>query len=254
MKPAANCRDVLVMALASEDQPFPVLAYRGGNRLRKLARIGVFRIDETMSDRVADRVPSCDWRSNSPRHFPKRDLAIDGAPGPFDELRERHQIHVRAVSARDADQIHLHARIGKFVDVRSGRKRNAGERKWRVEPQISGVPRVSLRVYGCCHHQNKDPSAERRLCRPAIPHKQLLPSERVASTAAAVQPVSGPGRSQEAGPLCEYGRGTPVGLDVSADGQRFLLLRNVASTDKPVTEMHVVLNWTEELKRLAPAK
>jgi hypothetical protein len=43
-------------------------------------------------------------------------------------------------------------------------------------------------------------------------------------------------------------------LDVSADGQRFLLLRNVASTDKPVTEMHVVLNWTEELKRLAPAK
>jgi hypothetical protein len=42
--------------------------------------------------------------------------------------------------------------------------------------------------------------------------------------------------------------------DVSADGQRFLLLRPVPSTDNPVTVMHVVLNWTEELKRLVPAK
>jgi hypothetical protein len=40
--------------------------------------------------------------------------------------------------------------------------------------------------------------------------------------------------------------------DVSADGQRFLLARSVASTDKPVTDMHVVLNWAEELKRLVP--
>jgi serine/threonine-protein kinase len=42
--------------------------------------------------------------------------------------------------------------------------------------------------------------------------------------------------------------------DVSADGQRFLLLRPVPSTDKPVTVMHVVLSWTDELKRLVPAK
>jgi serine/threonine-protein kinase len=42
--------------------------------------------------------------------------------------------------------------------------------------------------------------------------------------------------------------------DVSADGQRFLLSRRIPSADKPVTVMHVVLNWTEELKRLAPAK
>lgn len=42
--------------------------------------------------------------------------------------------------------------------------------------------------------------------------------------------------------------------DVSADRQRFLLLRPVATTDKPVTVMNVVLNWTEELKRLVPAK
>jgi hypothetical protein len=53
----------------------------------------------------------------------------------------------------------------------------------------------------------------------------------------------------------EYGGTTPVrGWDVSADGQRFLLTRPVESTDKPVTVMHVVLNWTEELKRLVPTK
>jgi Tol biopolymer transport system component len=39
--------------------------------------------------------------------------------------------------------------------------------------------------------------------------------------------------------------------DVSADGQRFLLSRRIPSTDKPVTVMHVVLNWSDELKRLA---
>jgi hypothetical protein len=42
--------------------------------------------------------------------------------------------------------------------------------------------------------------------------------------------------------------------DVSADGQRFLVSRSVESTDKPVTVMHVVLNWAEELKRLVPTK
>jgi len=53
----------------------------------------------------------------------------------------------------------------------------------------------------------------------------------------------------------EYGGTTPVrGWDVSADGQRFLHARRVESTDKPVTVMHVVQNWTEELKRLVPTK
>jgi serine/threonine-protein kinase len=52
-----------------------------------------------------------------------------------------------------------------------------------------------------------------------------------------------------------YDNSVPVrSWDVRADGQRFLLLRPVASTDKPVTVMHVVLNWGEELKRLVPAK
>jgi eukaryotic-like serine/threonine-protein kinase len=42
--------------------------------------------------------------------------------------------------------------------------------------------------------------------------------------------------------------------DVSPDGRRFLLSRLVESADKPVTSLHVVLNWTEELKRRAPPK
>jgi hypothetical protein len=44
------------------------------------------------------------------------------------------------------------------------------------------------------------------------------------------------------------------GWDVSADGQRFLLARPIASTDPPVTTIQVVLNWTEELKRRVPPK
>jgi Tol biopolymer transport system component len=42
--------------------------------------------------------------------------------------------------------------------------------------------------------------------------------------------------------------------DVSADGKRFLLVKPGPLTDKPVTAMHVVLNWAEELTRLAQAK
>ena len=40
--------------------------------------------------------------------------------------------------------------------------------------------------------------------------------------------------------------------DVSADGKRFLLVKPSPSTDKPVSTIQVVLNWTEELKRLVP--
>ena len=42
--------------------------------------------------------------------------------------------------------------------------------------------------------------------------------------------------------------------DVSADGERMLMLQRVASTDKPVTVLHVVLNWAEELRQRVPAK
>ena len=48
----------------------------------------------------------------------------------------------------------------------------------------------------------------------------------------------------------EYDRTVPDrAWDASADGQRLLLVRNEASGDKPVTSLHVVLNWTDELKR-----
>ena len=43
--------------------------------------------------------------------------------------------------------------------------------------------------------------------------------------------------------------------DVSADGQRFLILKDAAPLNKQnsvAPEIHVVLNWIEELKRLLP--
>jgi hypothetical protein len=42
--------------------------------------------------------------------------------------------------------------------------------------------------------------------------------------------------------------------DVTPDGQRFLMLQPIHQKDAPVSEIHVVLNWAEDLKRLAPAK
>jgi hypothetical protein len=38
--------------------------------------------------------------------------------------------------------------------------------------------------------------------------------------------------------------------DVSADGQEFVMIRNEDSSAPP--QIHVVLNWFEELKRLVP--
>jgi eukaryotic-like serine/threonine-protein kinase len=44
--------------------------------------------------------------------------------------------------------------------------------------------------------------------------------------------------------------------DVSPDGQRFLMIKEAASTDATSVphEIVVVLNWTEELKRLVPTR
>ncbi|HEY1305409.1 MAG TPA: protein kinase [Vicinamibacterales bacterium] len=53
----------------------------------------------------------------------------------------------------------------------------------------------------------------------------------------------------------EYDNTVPIrSWNVSPDGKRFLLLRFVPPTDRPVTSMQIVLNWTEELKRRAPAR
>jgi hypothetical protein len=40
--------------------------------------------------------------------------------------------------------------------------------------------------------------------------------------------------------------------DVTSDSQRFVLIRGLDSP--PVREIHVVLNWFEELKRLVPPR
>jgi hypothetical protein len=43
--------------------------------------------------------------------------------------------------------------------------------------------------------------------------------------------------------------------DVSADGKRFLMVRSAAPTSNVTPpQLHVVLNWGEELQRLAPAR
>jgi len=47
----------------------------------------------------------------------------------------------------------------------------------------------------------------------------------------------------------QYGVNGPArGYDVSRDGQRFLLLKPRERRPLVVTEMHVVQNWTSELK------
>ncbi|MGH9310861.1 MAG: protein kinase domain-containing protein [Vicinamibacterales bacterium] len=53
----------------------------------------------------------------------------------------------------------------------------------------------------------------------------------------------------------EFDSTTPIrGWDATADGQRFLMNKPIPSTDKPAMEMHVVLNWTDELRRRVPTK
>jgi Tol biopolymer transport system component/predicted Ser/Thr protein kinase len=45
---------------------------------------------------------------------------------------------------------------------------------------------------------------------------------------------------------------TPPNYDVSADGQRFLMLKPVEQAQTALTQINVVLNWFEELKRRVP--
>ena len=53
----------------------------------------------------------------------------------------------------------------------------------------------------------------------------------------------------------QYDATTPLrAWDATADGQRFVMVRVGESTDKPVTALHVVLNWTDELQRRVPVK
>jgi hypothetical protein len=46
--------------------------------------------------------------------------------------------------------------------------------------------------------------------------------------------------------------GTFPNYDVSPDGQRFLMIKPNDAGDAAPAQINVVLNWFEELKRLAP--
>ena len=51
-----------------------------------------------------------------------------------------------------------------------------------------------------------------------------------------------------------YGRvGVTSNYDVAADGQRFVMVKESSDAEeRPLTQINVVLNWFEELKRLVP--
>jgi Tol biopolymer transport system component len=58
-----------------------------------------------------------------------------------------------------------------------------------------------------------------------------------------------PGQERELFEIDDY----PVHFDVSADGNRFLILRREPQAANPTPgQVHLVLNWQEELKRLVP--
>ena len=42
--------------------------------------------------------------------------------------------------------------------------------------------------------------------------------------------------------------------DVSADGQRFLMIKPIEEAQVAPAQVNVVLNWAEELKRLVPTE
>jgi hypothetical protein len=50
-----------------------------------------------------------------------------------------------------------------------------------------------------------------------------------------------------------YETAPDVNYDVAPDGQRFVMVRSV-NEDRPLTNVNIVLDWSEQLKRLAPTK
>ncbi len=78
----------------------------------------------------------------------------------------------------------------------------------------------------------------------------------LSATIASVSPFRvDPPREMFRAVLGQYDATTPNrSWDVSPDGRRFLLLSNVPTSDKAVTSVNVVLNWTDELKRRVPVQ
>ncbi len=77
---------------------------------------------------------------------------------------------------------------------------------------------------------------------------------RVMAALITTHPVLRPGEAKQ----LFQGRymANPIGrtYDVTADGQRFLMVQEKERPPTVVTQMVVVLNWFEELKRRVPAK
>jgi hypothetical protein len=40
--------------------------------------------------------------------------------------------------------------------------------------------------------------------------------------------------------------------DVSVDGRRFLMLKSVTAADDASNQLHVIVNWAEDLRRRVP--
>jgi eukaryotic-like serine/threonine-protein kinase len=56
------------------------------------------------------------------------------------------------------------------------------------------------------------------------------------------------------GPVFSAAGGYSATYDVSPDGKRFLMLKPEASQDAGSGQLHVVVNWFEELRRRVPAE
>ena len=56
-----------------------------------------------------------------------------------------------------------------------------------------------------------------------------------------------------AGGRYSSGPGNPREYNISHDGQRFLIVASAGTAPAP-NQIQVVLNWTEELKRLVPTR
>ena len=52
-----------------------------------------------------------------------------------------------------------------------------------------------------------------------------------------------------------YGSTTPLrNYDITPYGRRFIMTRPAGNREPPFTQMHIILNWFEELKQRAPTR
>jgi Tol biopolymer transport system component len=87
-----------------------------------------------------------------------------------------------------------------------------------------------------------------------------LSSDSVMAVSVQTEPTFSLGTPKALFRLTYIGNGTSSGTpwDISPDGKRFLMMKEKVSPDRPDAEaplkINIVLNWTDELKRLVPVK